>query len=261
MANCAHTMGIRKKMVMQNLKIAFPEESDEWHRRITRETYTSFGRFIGVWFNFNQLGRDKIIDMIHLGNADVVREALNRGKGIVLNTGHFGDWEVLGLILAHHCQEFFTVVHRLRNDYLDRYFEKLHLESNIHTIYKGKSLPKLHAVLEKGQAIGMLSDQSAGGHGIFVPFFSRLTSFHRGPALLALDSGADFIAVFILRQKSGWVVRLERIDSTSTGDSEADTYRIMSAYAGFLEKTIREYPPGWFWFHNRWRAKPPKDFK
>ncbi len=256
----AYLFHIRKTIVLKNLVIAFPEMSESDRARLARKIYMNMGYFFGEWMSFNRWGEAIHKDVV-VENIECLNKALTEGNGVLINSAHFGNWEVLVRVIRRYCPELTIVRTRLRPDSLDRLFTQLHAESDAETIIKGKSVKNIIACLKRGGAVGMLVDQSAGGSGLFLPFFGRLTSFHRGPALIARHSGAAFLTAYTIPGPDGrWRIIIRRIEAVSTGNAEEDSIRIMGAFARDLEAMIRAYPDRWFWFHRRWKTTPPGNF-
>jgi KDO2-lipid IV(A) lauroyltransferase len=117
-------------------------------------------------------------------------------------------------------------------------------------------------LLRKNAVIGIVGDQDARRAGVFVPFFGRPASTHRGPALFALKLGA---AVFscVARRLPGPTVRYEvagqNVPVPRTGDLEADVTALTAELAARLEGEIRKAPEQYFWFHRRWKTQPPAE--
>src|SRR5690606_34011312 len=110
-----------------------------------------------------------------------------------------------------------------------------------------------------GKAIGIVADQDAGRSGIWVPFFGVPASAHRGPAVFALRFGAPILAAVARRRPDGtYFLRGDRIDTTPTGSFEDDVRRLTAALAAHLEREIRVEPSQYFWFHKRWKTRPPE---
>jgi Kdo2-lipid IVA lauroyltransferase/acyltransferase len=249
--------GVRKQLILKNLGIAFPEKSDSELKIMRKEIYLRFGEFLGLWLSFQRLGDKKIRALVDMENVELVHRALERGKGLFCVAAHFGNWELAGRILPQVCPDFHLVLKRLKNKRLNDYFEKLHLESGLKSIYSKKSAVQLVKCMLKNKTVGILMDQNAGMRGVFVPFFGRRTSFHRGPAQIALRTGAAIVTLFVIPAGNRWRIVFDEINTGSTGDLEADTMRIMSEYAAQLESHIRKHPTYYFWFHNRWKVDPP----
>jgi KDO2-lipid IV(A) lauroyltransferase len=114
--------------------------------------------------------------------------------------------------------------------------------------------------LLKEKVIGIVADQDARRSGVWVPFFGRPASTHRGPALFALRLGAPIFAAVARRRPDGTYylfgsrLRIERTDSL-----EDDVNRLTAAIARHLEGEVRRDPSQYFWFHKRWKTQPPKE--
>jgi KDO2-lipid IV(A) lauroyltransferase len=108
--------------------------------------------------------------------------------------------------------------------------------------------------------VGIVGDQDARGAGIFVPFFGRPASTHRGPAVFSLRFGAPAFAC-VARRLPGPGVRYrvsgQQVEVPRTGQLDEDVEALTAALAARLEAEIREAPEQYFWFHRRWKSKPP----
>jgi KDO2-lipid IV(A) lauroyltransferase len=107
--------------------------------------------------------------------------------------------------------------------------------------------------------VGIVGDQDARRSGIFVPFFGRLASTHRGPALFALRLGAPVFSCTARRlpgKDVRYEVRGERVEFERTGELDRDVSALTSELALRLEKEIRLAPEQYFWFHKRWKTQP-----
>ena len=105
--------------------------------------------------------------------------------------------------------------------------------------------------------VAILPDQKS--EDVFVPFFGRLAGTVAGPAVLSLKTGAGIVPMFCPRQPDGTyrVEILPEIDTTPTGDADADIHRIMADVTRVIEGVVRRYPDQWLWLHDRWRVPPP----
>ena len=250
---------IRRSVLDKNLRIAFPEMSDTDRSRLIGKIYRNIGLLFGEWMTLRKRG-DALLDTVEYMNLECFMEAQAEGKGVLLNSAHFGNWEVMARPVRKLTPAMSIVRRRLSNTALDRLFTELHGESGVKNLIKGQSPLAIRRCLKRGEVVSMLVDQNARSPGIFVPFFGRRTSFHRGSALMALKGGIPFITVFLVPiENNRWRFEFDRIDATPTGDQEKDIARIMTEYAAKLEAMIRKYPDRWFWFHRRWKTKPPPE--
>jgi Kdo2-lipid IVA lauroyltransferase/acyltransferase len=114
--------------------------------------------------------------------------------------------------------------------------------------------------LRAGRAVAFVSDQDARGTGVFVPFFGRLASTHRGPALMAIRTGAPLFVGYAMRAADGsYVGGIEEITVSREGDMDEAVLRLTAAFTARLEALIRRAPEQYFWQHRRWKTRPPEE--
>jgi KDO2-lipid IV(A) lauroyltransferase len=113
--------------------------------------------------------------------------------------------------------------------------------------------------LRRGHAVAFAADQNAGKAGIFVPFFGRLASTHRGAALFAVKTGAPLFLGTSLRRENGYEVRLQRVDVPRDGALDDVVYQLTVAFTARLEAVVREAPEQYLWLHRRWKTRPPEE--
>lgn len=115
--------------------------------------------------------------------------------------------------------------------------------------------------LRAGRVVAFVADQDAKGAGAFVPFFGRLASTHRGPALLALRTGAPlFVALGMVRTpEGGYRARVEEVEVERGGEVGDVVYRMTAAFTARLEAGVRAAPDQYFWQHRRWKSRPPEE--
>ncbi len=254
-----YRVGVRRTVVMKNLSLAFPEKSDAAREKIAKGAYRNFGGYIFQFLRFCRLGEKQLGKMVYFEDVTCLTQAVAQGKGVMCNSAHFGNFELSAWALTQHCDDFYAVANSLRNVYLNREWVRLHEQIGIKTIFRGTSMSEASKRLRGRTIIGLLIDQSGRGRGIFLPFFGKPASFHRGPALLAIRRKIPFITVFPVPDGDKEKLVLEPIEVRRTGNLEADIGRIMGEYARRLESYVRAYPDRWFWFHNRWKARPPEE--
>lgn len=253
-------LGIRKGTVAANLRRAFPEASEERLRELTRETYRHLGREAVAMIRLSHLSAREIIERTDLPQWDEFRDALREGRGALLVTGHYGNWEVAAAAVAARGVPMEAVVKRQRNRLVDARVEAARRRLGIGTIEMRQAPKRIPRALAQGHAIGIVSDQDAREAGVWVPFFGRPASTYRGPALFALRFRAPVFAAVARRLPDGrYRVDAQRIAAEATGDLEADVQRVTAALAAHLESEIRKDPGQYFWFHKRWKTTPPPE--
>jgi KDO2-lipid IV(A) lauroyltransferase len=256
-----HGMGVRRDVVEDNLRLAFPDKNDAWIADITRKTFEHLGREATAMMRLSRLDPQAVIDRTILFGWDEMEAAREEGRGLLLVTGHYGNWEVAAATVAARGVPIAAIVRRQRNRLVDERLQELRRSLGVETIYQSEAPTRVPRVLRANGVVGIVGDQNAPRSGIWVPFFGRLASTHRGPALFALRLNAPVFSC-IARRLPGKDVRYEiageRVDVTRTGDLDTDVAALTAELALRLEKQVRIAPEQYFWFHKRWKGSPPR---
>ena len=152
-----------------------------------------------------------------------------------------------------------AIVRRQGNRLVDERLQHLRRKLGVETIYQGQAPSRVPRLLRSNGVVGIVGDQDARRSGIFVPFFGRPASTHRGPALFALRLGAPVFSCIARRLPGSEVryeVRGERVEFEPTGELDRDVNALTAELARRLEKEIRRAPEQYFWFHKRWKTQP-----
>lgn len=258
-----HRLGIRRGVVDANLRIAFPGADDAWIAATARAAYEHLGREAAAILRLSRLDPQAVIDRTDVAEDwPKLQAALDEGRGVILVTGHYGNWEIAAAAVAARGVPIAAIVRRQGNRLVDARLNALRKHLGVETIYQGEAPSRVPRVLRKGGIVGIVGDQDARRSGVFVPFFGRPASTHRGPALFALKLRAPVFACVARRLPGGavrYVVAGQQIVTERTGELEADVQTLTAALAARLEAEVREAPEQYFWFHRRWKSKPPPE--
>lgn len=253
-------LGIRAGTVEANLRRAFPDATPEWLERVTRETYRHLGREAVAMIRLSHLSREEIVERTVLPQWEEFLAARGEGRGALLVTGHYGNWEVAAAAVAARGVPIEAVVKRQRNRLVDARIETARRRLGIGTIEMRQAPKRIPRALASGHALGIVADQDAREAGVWVPFFGVPASTYRGPALFALRFRAPVFAAVARRLPDGrYLVDARRVATPSSGDLEADVRALTAALAAHLEEEIRRDPGQYFWFHKRWKTAPPPE--
>jgi KDO2-lipid IV(A) lauroyltransferase len=253
-------LGIRREVVERQVRAAFPSLPADEVQRIARASYANLGRTTAETALLPLYDRERIIDMFdEVEGWSIVEERLARGKGLILVSGHFGNWEVGGAYLAARGVPMQAVARYMENPLFDAYLTRTRERIGMRIVHDDEAVRRVPRSLRDGNAVAFLVDQGAVGlASIWVPFFKRLAKTPRGPAVFALRLGAPVVFGAAIRQPSGrFRLTFEPIDSTSTGNLEADVERIVTDYTATLERWVRRAPEQYFWQHRRWKHQRP----
>jgi len=257
LGDLARSLGLRRRVAESNLARAFPERSREERRAILVEHYREVGR---VAWEYPRLGRlvhaadGEVVEAEGLEHLDAVRA---RGRGAILLTGHFGNFELVGAWLGKR-QPMDFVVKPLSNPRVESMIATWRREAGVGSIPIGVGARRIFAALRENRWVAMLGDQDARRSGVFVPFFGTPSSTPAGPAAIALRAGAPIVMGFDIRLPDGrhrLVVTPPLPMPEGNGD---DAVRALTAsHAAVLEEWVRRHPAMWLWLHRRWKTPPP----
>ena len=256
-------------VVMRQLRIGFPDAGEGWLRRVGRRCYAHLGAEVVAMFRLAGAGGREIRARTRVSGLEVLQAAAAEGRGVVLVSGHLGNWEVGAAGLVARGFPMDIVAARQRNRLFDRYLTRSRERLGMKVISRGEARRGVLAALKAGRAVGIMGDQDARRAGVFVDFFGMPASTARGPAVLAMRAGA-VMATFYTVRLPGWRPRyqiyLEALGGgggaeggggAGGGGRVAEVAALTQAFTRRLEERVREFPEQYFWLHRRWKTPPP----
>jgi Kdo2-lipid IVA lauroyltransferase/acyltransferase len=254
-------LGIRLDVVRSNLERAFPEHDARWRDSVAREAYRHLGREAAAMLRLASLSREEVVARTQVAGWEEFAAAAAEGRGLVLTTGHFGNWEVGAAAVAARGLPISAIAKRQSNPLVDAWIRDARARLGIEVIAKGDAPRRVPRALRSGRVVGFVADQDAWDAGVWVPFFGVPSSTYRGPALFALrmDAPIFLITVFRVPGEIRYRVVFERIGIERSGDLPEDVLRATAEVTARLEAAVRTDPGQYFWFHKRWKTPLPKE--
>lgn len=252
---------VRKAIVLDHLKQAFPEKSVAEIKKIARGNYQNLGMNVLEHLRIPTLSNEEIRCIVNLADEEILVQALERKRGVIIVGGHFGNWEYSSSALSANGYRFGVVVAKISNKYIDNKINEHRETTGGVMIPKRSSTKAVIRILRENGTVGMLIDQNQKRGGTFINFFGRPCSTAKGPALLALKTGASIIFFAAIRQSDGAIkVVFEPVDiDYQAGATEENIHDIIQRCTSRLEHYSRLYPDQWFWMHRRWKTRPIDD--
>ena len=250
----------RRLIAYANLKSAFAsEKSPQELRRITKKVYQNMVQTFMEILNLTKVNKhytDKYVEII---NFERIQDAAGSGRGCVLLTAHFGDWELLSLTSAIVGFPILVLVREQKMKRMNELLNALRESKGCKVVRKGMETRDILKALRGGGIVGILADQDAGRNGVFVDFFGRPTSTHSGAMEMAAHTGCIILPNFIVRTAGPYhKVYLEKYIEVPKEAGEAEIRKAVQAYMSVLEAYVRKYPEQWLWLHKRWKSTPVK---
>jgi KDO2-lipid IV(A) lauroyltransferase len=243
-----------------NLRLAFPEMDEAGRRRIRRGVFRNLGRLLGEISQFPRLDRDNIESIVEYRGLENYLDAVGKGRGVILLTGHIGAWELS--VFAHsiygHPMSFLK--RNVDNPLVERLAESYRSRFGNRSIDKKGSVREVLKTLKAGGVVGILADLNASrDEGVFVDFFGRPACTTAGAATLALRTGAVVLPGYLIWDETARIHRLHfdpPVEIIDTGNQKEDVVANTARYAQTLESIIRRHPDQWLWIHRRWKTRP-----
>lgn len=250
---------VRRRVVDEHLAFAFPERDARWRARVARASYAHLGREAVAVFRLARMDAQALVARTTVEGFDAFQAALAEGRGLILVSGHVGNWEVGGASYAARGLAVDAVVKGMANRRFDQDLVASRARLGVRVVEISQAAREVPRGLREGHVVGFIADQDAREHGVFVPFLGRSASTFRGPALFALRTGAPIFVGACLREP-GWPQRYrivaERLPVEPSGDLEDDVLRLTRAHTRVLEAAVRQAPEQYFWQHKRWKTRP-----
>ena len=250
----------RRNIALDNLMLAYgesitPDEKDRIVRTVFRNLARMFFEFMRIpWLRGRGIDR-----YIRCEGIENLERALERKKGAIILTGHYGNWELIAAFLGLKGFRMDIVVRDLDNPAVDAFVRWVRTRSGHTIVSKGRAMRTLLKTLNENGIVGILLDQNVAlVEGVFVPFFGVQACTNRGTAMMAASSCAHVIPTFIFREgRTHRMVLGREIPLSLTGDKERDALQNTARFTAAIEETIRKKPEDWFWVHRRWKTRPP----
>ncbi|MCH2114234.1 MAG: lysophospholipid acyltransferase family protein [Pirellulales bacterium] len=257
---CWEVLRFRRQVVEENLRIAFPQESVARRNQIGLEMWR---HLLLMMIEIAHAPR-KITRTTwrHYASIPSMKEILVRlidDRPLVIISGHLGNFEVGGFLLALHGFPTHTVARELDNRLLDKFVNKFRGASGQFMLSKHGSRDQIAAVLDSGGTLVLLGDQFAGQGGCWVDFFGRPASTHKAMALFTLASQAPTAVSSALRRAGPLTIEMDVPDIVDPGSNtfSLGSVRLLTEwYTAHLEKMVRGAPEQYWWVHRRWKGDP-----
>ncbi|MCX6639352.1 MAG: lysophospholipid acyltransferase family protein [bacterium] len=252
-------LGIRRQVTLDNLSFAFPGIAPKDQYLLAKRCYRHFGALMVEFARLSDLNSKNVQNLVEIAGLEVLDEALQKGKGGIVASGHLGNWELMGAAAAVLGYPVAYVVTHQENELVEDYMDQLRSGAGIRIIKREHALKGVLGALRDNNLIAILSDQDAHEAGAFVPFFGRLASTPRGAATFALRAGAALIFAESFRRGADRLkVIFELIPMEGLPpDPEAAIVEVTRRITTRLEEAVRRHPEQWFWMHRRWKTPPP----
>ena len=247
---------IRKKTARSNLKLAFPEKSGKEINDIIKGCYKNVLTVIAEFFYLRKLTIDKLRNFINIDNPELIIEKLGQGNGLIMISGHFGNWELTAYGVSKLLGiQFNVIVKEQTNKKVNDGIDRIRTSGGNRMIDMRNSLRDILSVIKAGGIIAMLGDQAAPKENVRVDFFIKDVPTFEGTARIAIKTGAAVLFGVSTRNIDGtYRLRLHEIDTSKYKDPNDENIKALTQdHVNLLVEYIKQRPDHWLWFHRRFK--------
>jgi Kdo2-lipid IVA lauroyltransferase/acyltransferase len=246
---------------MGNLRRSFPEMPDDVRSRMARRSMQQlFVFFVEMLFTTRLVKMNTWRKYVELRDfQESLALLLDKNRGLIMLTGHYGNWEILGYVLATLGFPTTSVARRLDNPYVHDYVLGVRQRRGQKIVDKSGATGEVTSVLARHGTVGFIADQNAGSKGIFVDFFGRKASTYKSIGLLAMEYKVPVVVGYARRSGDSFHFRVAAQDiiyPEDWRDQDDPLKYITQRYTRAIEDFVREDPGQYLWVHRRWKSRP-----
>lgn len=251
-----------RKIAFSNLETAFDKQiSPAEKKKLARSSFNHFGRVFADIIKTRSMKKERIQKFMSVEGTEHLDRALQRGKGALIFSAHFGNWE-MATALVSQVGKVNVVARPLDNRLIEKELLRIRTKMGAHVIYKQQAARPILRSLRDNEMVAILIDQNTVRNlAVFVDFFGKSAATTPSLASFSLKTGAPLIAVFCYPIQAG-KYRLKihpPVETMVSGDEEQDVLKITQLCTKMIQNQIQEHPQFWLWFHDRWKTRPVEE--
>ncbi|MDI6807601.1 MAG: lysophospholipid acyltransferase family protein [Candidatus Eisenbacteria bacterium] len=244
--------------VRSNLRRVLPEGVNDGERKkVEKQVFRNFSCFVVDFLRLSNGSGRKEDSRVTVEGWERIKSALQKKKGLILTTAHFGNWELGASLLARSGFRLKVVARRHENRRINKFFNRRRERFGIEVLEQGGSKSSVLGWLREGGCIAILADRQLGGSGGKATFFGHDTVLPRAHVALALRTGAPLIPGFVRRERNGdcKVIIEPEIELSDLGKNRSAVRTGVERCLVVFEDFIRLHPDQWFVFDEVWPEK------
>ncbi len=246
------------KALRANLAHVLQSNDARFVDSVAERTFRNFGKYVIDFIHFPSLSRDEVQQRLRFDQWDELNAAADSGRGVIMVTIHFGNWDLGAASLAAFGYPLHAVVDTFAYPPMNDLVQGSRAKLGMH-VHGGERVgPAVFKALRRGEMLAMLVDVVSEGEGVDVEFFGKPARVSTAAARIALRTGAWVVPATILRGPDDDLVVRPTVhaglrDFAPTGDEKRDAYELTRMILQAVEPAIREHPDQWFIFRRLWK--------
>lgn len=252
--------GIRKKIIMDNLTIAFPDWSEEQKKQVGRKSVYNLGYNFGEFFFIPSMTPGWVQKNVVFEGWEHVEKAREGGKGMFFLSLHLGNADVAANSIAMNGQDLYLITKNFKTQWFNDLWFSIRGAKGVNYInaHGSNNAFEILKALKKNAALVFVLDQYMGKpFGIATTFFGKRTGTAYGLALFVQKTKAPVLPVYTFEgsDKKIHIVVEPALDTgkSVTDDKDQTILNLTQSFNDKLEEIVRKHPDQWMWVHRRWK--------
>ncbi len=250
---------------MENLHAGFPEKTERWIRETGRRSFEHIAMLaVDVLFTPRLVKKHNWRQYSRFKNAERAKWLMKEGRGILMITGHYSNFEILGYMLGLFGFNVYSIARPLDNRFINKHLYGIRLRAGQKIIDKKGAAEMMERIATEGATLCFIADQDAGKKGLFVDFFGRKASTYKSIGLLAIMNNIPIGVGYSRRVDNRFFfeIGIKRIIFPQEWADKQDPLKWVTAeYTKAIEGFVREDPTQYWWLHRRWKTRPKEELQ
>ena len=248
-----------REVVKQNLRVVFPGADEKEISVIARNVFVNFGKYLVDFFSPLTDNTDAMKRKLTFEGIENIDEALRLGKGCIIVTGHFGNWELGGYLVAKRGYKLNVVALDHPDPRINNFFIKKRKMAGVNIASIGSAKRHCLSALKRNEIIAIVGDRPYGESGMDIAFFGKTARIPRGAALFSLKTGAPLIITFVYKEdeeKEVYKMIFEKpVPHKKEEPIHVQLKETTQYFVNRFESYIRRYPSQWYMFNRIWTER------
>lgn len=252
-----------RKRALDNLHASFPDKDQSWLEETGRRSFESIVMLVmDVLFTPRLVKRENWEKYSTYKNIEQIKWLMQGGQGLLLITGHYGNFELMGYLLGVFGFNIYSIARPLDNRFINNYLYGIREKKGQKIIDKKGASEQMQQLAEDNATLCFIADQDAGKKGLFVDFFGRKASTYKSIALLAMSYNMP-IGIASCRRiddRFFFHIEIDRMIMPDEWKDKDDPITWLTAeYTKAIEDFVRLDPNQYWWLHRRWKTRPKEE--
>jgi len=231
---------------------------DAYRPELVREVFMFHGDILVDAVKYAYLSEEEIRRRIDIEGQEHLDRALATGRGLMLITGHIGNWEMLAHL--HRVLGIrFCVMADVREDpRIEGLVNGLRVRSGATILPPTGKARMLIRELKKGRTIGMVVDKRGKPKGgLSCTVFGMPAVTNPAPAFIAIRGKALVLPVYVVKRNESYHICFSRaVDTAGFGEGKEGIQALSDFMQSWVASVVSQYPDQWFWLYSRWLTRP-----